>query len=273
MWAGVSRAFSSRSARYSGLGRQILYISRTWSGISIHGSAETSCAMIACGKIGARSAGPIGCSVWGFRYGAGGAGMSGRMLYQRSGMSLSSRRIFLVTAQPPESVRKVPRPESVALPASLWTPALVASAGAAAADQLEPGPGAVGATRRRLPAPALKLHRPRQRDVLVGCRMKGPGRVVKVRSSQRDQVGTTGQDDAVHVVVSADRPHRDRGHAGNVSNPVRKRGLVAPPEARVLLRNRLTGGHVDRVDPMRREGARHLHRVVEAQPAFVPIDR
>jgi len=54
--------------------------------------------MIACGKMGARSAGPIGFSVCGFRYGAGGAGMSGRMLYQRSGMSLSSRRIFLVTA-------------------------------------------------------------------------------------------------------------------------------------------------------------------------------
>src|SRR5882724_685683 len=54
--------------------------------------------MIACGKIGARSAGPIGCRVCGFKYGAGGAGMSGRMLYQRSGISLSLSRIFFNTA-------------------------------------------------------------------------------------------------------------------------------------------------------------------------------
>src|SRR5438105_2471154 len=98
MCAGVSSAFSRRSARYNGLGRQMRYTSRTWSGISIHGSAETSCAMIACGNRGARSAGPIGCRVAGCRYGAGGAGISGRMLYQRSGMSPSLSRIFLVTA-------------------------------------------------------------------------------------------------------------------------------------------------------------------------------
>src|SRR6267378_7210348 len=101
-------------------------MSLTSSGISIHGSAETSWAMIACGKIGARSAGPIGWSVIGFRYGAGGAGMSGRMLYQRSGISLSSRRIFLVTA--PSLLNqfgRCPRAESVALLGALGSPALV----------------------------------------------------------------------------------------------------------------------------------------------------
>src|SRR5690242_16307447 len=142
------------------------YTSRTWSGISIHGSAETSCAMIACGKIGARSAGPIGCSVWGLRYGAGGAGMSGRMLYQRSGMSLSLRRIFLVTAsQPPESVPKVPRLESVTLAGGSWSPPPVAAAGAAGPDQFEARPRPVGASRGRLAASPLKLHRPGHRDV------------------------------------------------------------------------------------------------------------
>src|SRR5436305_3803288 len=72
-------------------------MSRTCSGISIQGSADTSCMMIACGKMGARSAGPIGCRVAGWRYGAGGSGRSGTMLYQRSGMSLSLRTYFLGT--------------------------------------------------------------------------------------------------------------------------------------------------------------------------------
>src|SRR6267143_4560323 len=144
-------------------------MSRTCSGISIHGSAETSCAMIACGKIGARSAGPIGSSVRGLRYGAGGAGMSGRMLYQRSGMSLSLRRIFFVTA--PSLLNqfgRCPRAERVALRGRLWPPALVPDTGRALANQLQPRPRPVGAPRRGLSAPPLELHRPGHGNVLVG---------------------------------------------------------------------------------------------------------
>src|SRR5205807_1721204 len=105
--------------------------------------------MIACGKIGARSADPIGFSVCGFRYGAGGAGMSGRMLYQRSGMSLSLSRIFLVTA--PSLLNPCGRRlvRSVALDGAPWVPASVAPRRGAFAEQFQPGAGTVGAARRR----------------------------------------------------------------------------------------------------------------------------
>src|SRR5438094_6954773 len=204
MCAGVSSAFSRRSARYRGLGLQSLYNSRTWSGISIQGSADTSWAMMACGKIGARSAGPIGCKVCGFRYGAGGAGMSGRMLYQRSGMSFSSRRIFLVIAPASRSVSAEDASSArVALRGRARTPAPVPLA-SPFADQVQAWPGSVGAARRRFAASALELDRPRDCDVLLGGGVKRPGGVVEVRPAQRAEVSPSGQDDRVHVVVGSD---------------------------------------------------------------------
>src|ERR687888_206155 len=70
-------------------------MSRTWSGISIRGSAETSWAISAIGKSGARSAGPIGWPVPGCSTGGGGEGRPGTMLYQWVGRSRSSRRILV----------------------------------------------------------------------------------------------------------------------------------------------------------------------------------
>ncbi len=60
MRAGVSSAFSSRRARYSGLGRHSRYTSMTSPGMSISRLVDTSCSMSPIGNSGARSAGPIG---------------------------------------------------------------------------------------------------------------------------------------------------------------------------------------------------------------------
>src|SRR2546427_6196210 len=271
MGAGVHRAFSRRSARYRGLGLQILYNSRTWSGISIQGSADTSWAMMACGKIGARSAGPIGCKVCGFRYGAGGAGISGRMLYQRSGMSFSLSRIFLVTAPSLLNPLEGASLKRVFLARQSRPPAFVAALFTGLPDQLQPRSRTVGSSHRRLPAPTLELHRPRHGDVLVGGCMQRPGRVVQVCPPEGATNRPAGQDGAVHVVVSYDLSHLDRRKPTHRSDPVRERGLVAAAEARLLFGDRLTGGHVDRVDSVSREGACDHDGVFGAQPTLEPV--
>src|SRR6185503_10630606 len=161
--------------------------------------------MIACGKMGARSAGPIGCRVCGLRYGAGGAGMSGRMLYQRSGMSLSSSRIFLFTA--PSLLNEFgtcPRTPRLFLPGQVWPPAPVPRPLRPLTDQLEARPRPVGAARRRLAGAALELHGPLDPMALVGRRVQRPGRVVNVGAPEGAEVGAPGEDDRVHVVVAAD---------------------------------------------------------------------
>src|SRR5713101_73578 len=63
------------------------------SGIGIHRSRETSCSMIAPGKIAASASGPIGFPSESSG-GAGGLGMSATTLYQCLGISDSSRTIF-----------------------------------------------------------------------------------------------------------------------------------------------------------------------------------
>src|SRR5207245_7633641 len=244
MCAGVSSAFSRRSARYRGLGLQILYNSRTWSGISIQGSADTSWAMMACGKIGARSAGPIGCKVCGFRYGAGGAGISGRMLYQRSGMSFSLSRIFLVTAPSLLNPLEGASLKRVFLARQSRPPAFVAALFTGLPDQLQPRSRTVGSSHRRLPAPTLELHRPRHGDVLVGGCMQRPGRVVQVCPPEGAQIRPAGQDDAVHVVVATDRSHRDGGKPSYVSDSVREGGIVTGADASQVVGERWTGAQV-----------------------------
>jgi hypothetical protein len=72
-------------------------MSRTGPGISISRSAETSCAISAIGKIGVRSAGPIGWPVPGCNGGGGGFGRSAAMLYQAFGMRSSGRRYFVLS--------------------------------------------------------------------------------------------------------------------------------------------------------------------------------
>ena len=57
-------------------------------------SALTSWPIRAMGKSGARSSGPIGWPVPGFRTGGGGAGRSAAMLYQDRGIRSSERRNF-----------------------------------------------------------------------------------------------------------------------------------------------------------------------------------
>src|SRR5660398_202411 len=98
--AGVSKAFSNRFARMSGDGRQSLYTSCTSSGISIYGSAETSCMMSSIGNRGARSSGPNGSCVAGLSGGGGGAGRSGTRLYQEVGIRYSGNT-YLVAMQSP----------------------------------------------------------------------------------------------------------------------------------------------------------------------------
>src|SRR5208282_1534974 len=68
-------------------------MSRTGSGMGIHRSRETSCSMMASGKIAASDSGRIGFPS-GPSGGAGGLGMSATTLYQWRGMSDSSRKIF-----------------------------------------------------------------------------------------------------------------------------------------------------------------------------------
>src|SRR5213076_2660255 len=70
-------------------------MSRIASGISIHRSWLTSCLMSSIGKSGARSAGPIGWPVPGWRGGGSGVLKSAWMLYHFVGMSFSSRRNFV----------------------------------------------------------------------------------------------------------------------------------------------------------------------------------
>src|SRR6476660_6810041 len=73
-------------------------MSRTSSGISISGSADTSCWIRPIGKIGERSSGPAGSIVSGRRGGAGGPGRSAIRLTQCVGISLSGSRIFVSSA-------------------------------------------------------------------------------------------------------------------------------------------------------------------------------
>ena len=80
MRAGVSSAFSSRCARYSGEGRHSRYTSSTAPGMSTYRSALTSCAMRSIGNSGARSSGPTGCRVPGCSGGGGGDGQVGEQV-------------------------------------------------------------------------------------------------------------------------------------------------------------------------------------------------
>src|SRR5690242_16784535 len=109
MRAGVSRAFSRRRARCSGVGRQRRRTSRTASGISIQRSWLTSCLISSIGKSGARSWGPIGWPVPGCRGGASGVLKSAWMLYQRVGSSFSERRYLVVMSA---GLRAMGRPPS-----------------------------------------------------------------------------------------------------------------------------------------------------------------
>jgi hypothetical protein len=102
--------------------------------------------------------------------------------------------------------------------------------------------------------------------------MQRPGGVVKVRPPERAQVRAAGQDDAVHVVVSADRTDRDGGDSTRISNPVCEWSLVTATEARLLISDRLTCGHVNRIHSVISEGARDLDRVFGGETPFVPIN-
>ncbi len=73
-------------------------MSRTGSGISMCRSVETSCAISAIGKSGARSSGPIGWCVPGCNGGASGSGRSAAMLYHEVGMRSSSSKYFVLAA-------------------------------------------------------------------------------------------------------------------------------------------------------------------------------
>ena len=98
-----ARAYRAR-ARAGGRGRAAsgrhsLYASRTGSGISTSGSAETSWPMISIGKIGVRSSGPAGCMVPGLSGGSGSPGRSGSRFTQWVGMrsSVSVNFVWSVT--------------------------------------------------------------------------------------------------------------------------------------------------------------------------------
>src|SRR6185436_9288529 len=88
----VPSAFSRRRARYSGVGRQRPYASRTSAGISTSGSAATSWRISPIGKIGVRSSGPAGWPVPGLSGGSGSPGRSGSRLTQCVGICSSRSR-------------------------------------------------------------------------------------------------------------------------------------------------------------------------------------
>ena len=101
--------------------------------------------------------------------------------------------------------------------------------------------------------------------------MERPGGVVEVGPAERAHVGSAGQDDAVDVVVSADRADSDRGHARQVPDPVGERRLVASPHDRIFERDGLTRGHVNSIDPVGRKAARDLDGLIDRQSALVPV--
>src|SRR3954462_168647 len=96
MRAGVPSARSSRSARTSGVGRQRRRMSSTSPGTSIHGSADTSCAMRPIGNSGARSSGPTGSLVAGCSGGCNGSGITGNTLNQAVGVASSGNTYRLM---------------------------------------------------------------------------------------------------------------------------------------------------------------------------------
>src|SRR6266576_3453555 len=145
------------------------------------------------------------------------------------------------------------------------------AAGGSRAEQFQPGPRPIAPARGWLPAPTLKLHRPPHRDALISRGMQRPGRVVKTRPAERAQVCAAGQDDAVHVVVTADRADGDGRYSRHVADPVRERGLITPPKARFLVGDGLAGGDVDRIHSVSCESPRHLDRVFGAQSALKPV--
>ena len=80
----------------SGVGRHVLYISNTSSGMLMYASMDASCSINASGKIGERSSGFSISLVFGFNGGGGFVGRSATMLYHCIGISLSSKLIFLL---------------------------------------------------------------------------------------------------------------------------------------------------------------------------------
>src|SRR6266566_7292331 len=99
------------------------------------------------------------------------------------------------------------------------------AAGGGRAEQFQPRAWPIAPARGWLPAPTLKLHRPRHGDALICRGMQSPGRVVKMRTPQRAEVCAAGQDDAVHVVVTADRADGDGRYSCHVADPIGDRGL------------------------------------------------
>ena len=108
MRAGVPSARSSRSARTNGVGRHSLRMSSTSPGTSIHGSADTSCAISPIGNSGARSSGPIGSLVPGCSGGCNGSGITGSTLNHALGIASSDSRNLLMCASLDDSDAAVP---------------------------------------------------------------------------------------------------------------------------------------------------------------------
>ena len=108
--------------------------------------------------------------------------------------------------------------------------------------------------------------------------MQRPLRVVEVRPSEGAEVGSTGQHDAVDIVVGgdgADSHGCDRQpRAGElVADAVGVGRLVAATERRSLRLDDLARRHVDRVDAVLGEGAGDGDGVVGLVATFVPVGR
>src|SRR5438093_12412097 len=114
--------------------------------------------------------------------------MSGRMLYQRSGMSFSSRRIFLVIAPASRSVSAEDASSArVALRGRARTPAPVPLA-SPFADQVQAWPWSVGAARGRFAAAALELDRQGDCAVFSAGALSRQGGAEEVRPAQRAEL-------------------------------------------------------------------------------------
>src|SRR5262249_54571901 len=80
-------------------------------------------------------------------------------------------------------------------------------------DPLRRWPRAVGAAGRGFAAAGGKLRRPHRAGPLIALldsRMQRPLWIVEMWSAERTQIGTTGQDERVHVVIGRNRADRDR---------------------------------------------------------------
>src|SRR2546426_10168867 len=109
---------------------------------------------------------------------------------------------------------------------------------------------------------------PRQRIAEHPGGVARPVRIEEMRAREHAQVRTTGGDDRVHIHVRRDVTHRHRLHADVVADSIREWRPEETTVDTLLVRDRLSGRHVDDVAAVRLHHSCYFHRSVRLHAAW-----